>query len=259
MSAQPRSCRSGRVPDVAAQPSEWARGRMSCAPASLDLMRGRALLPAALLLCCCSCLSFRPDVALDADASQAARGFKPEGERRMIYTYVGRIYATVGDYPRAIQSFQQKLDAYPKHVKSSQRDLVSSEKSVILNQMGTYAFRLGKYESALRYYRESLRLASEVKVVHGEVVNSANIGQVVLRMLTAAPADAAQPAGAGRLLKEAYRAQAQALKRIDDSPEYRHPEYRLYLRSSMAGLAHRAAALGVILPLSSPTEEGSKG
>ena len=134
----------------------------------------RVLLVSGLALACCSCLTIRHDVATGAGATQAARGFTPESEARMIYTYIGRIYEQVEDYPRAIKHFELKLARYPKNPDRRQAALIDSEKSVIYCQMGAYAYHLGKHETALRYFQKSLRLAQDLEVVHGQVVNSAN-------------------------------------------------------------------------------------
>ena len=221
------------------------------------IVAGRLM--AGLLLCCCSCLTIKQDIGLSDKASQAARGFTPETETRMIYTYVGRIYESVEDYPQAIAYFERKLEAYPKKPKASQRVLVNSEKSVILNQMGGYAYGMGDYKAALEYYRKSLALAAELEVVHGEVVNSANMGRVALRMLAGAGAERARSLGAATMLPEAARAQRRALERIDAADNYPYPEYRLYLRANLAALAQQAAALGMVLPLKSQEPEGNKG
>lgn len=203
--------------------------------------------PAALLcaLACSSCITLKHDVPLGEGASQSARGFSPQAERRMIYTYVGRIYESVEDYPHAIDFFKKKLGEYPTDLASGQRAIVDAERAVILNQMGTYAYRLGRYDEALNYFRRSLRLTREQNILHGEVVNSANIGKVVVQAIAGA---SAMSEGARRRLVEAAQDQRRALKLIDESPEYRHPEYRVYLRANLAALAQHAAALGVMLP-----------
>ncbi len=206
----------------------------------------------AALLCalaCGSCITLKHDVQLGKNASQSARGFSPQAERRMIYTYVGRIYESVEDYPHAIDFFKKKLDAYPTHPASGQRAIMDAERAVVLNQMGTYAYRLGRYDEALNYFRRSLRLTREQDILHGEVVNSANIGKVVVQALAGASEREALSEGASGRLVEAAQAQRRALKRIDESPEYRHPEYRVYLRANLAALAQHAAAIGVMLPL----------
>ena len=211
----------------------------------------RYVAPAALLcaLACGSCITLKHDVQLGKGASQSARGFSPQAERRMIYTYVGRIYESVEDYPHAIDFFKKKLEEYPSDLASDQRTIVDAERAVILNQMGTYAYRLGRYDEALNYFRRSLRLTREQKILHGEVVNSANIGKVVVQALAGASEDEAMSEGASGRLVEAAQAQRRALKLIDESPEYPRPEYRVYLRANLAALAQYAAAQGVMLPL----------
>ncbi len=210
---------------------------------------------AAWLLACSSCLTLRHEVKMGPGASQAARGFSPQAERRMIYTYIGRIYASVEDYPHAIEFFEKKLREYPRDMSSDQRKIVDPEKAVIYNQMGAYAFRLGRYRQAWKYFREALRLAREQKVLHGEVVNAANLGQVALRLLEGAGPAEAESLGARKLLTEAARAQRAALARMDASPEYSYPEYRVYLLANLAALAELAAPLRIVLPIK-PTPSG---
>ena len=233
--------------------------------------RQAALLSLALT-CCCSCLTFETQVAIDKDATQAAKGFSPEIERRMIFTYESRIYEEAEDYLRAIASLKERLAEYPRTPPKSKQVVFKSEKALLNNQIATCEFRLGRYRDALRHYQESLKLAQELKIVHGVVVNSANIGQVVLRMLDNVADKPHAASQAQSWVNLANRVQSAALALIaepkpsdakpdesGETPEYPHREYRMYLRSNLAALAQRAAALGVRMPRAAPSVKGNEG
>lgn len=243
-----------------------ARARRAACDACLALI-------CILLVCTGSaCLTFETQVAIDDDATQAAKGFSPDMERRMILTYQSRIYEDAEDYVRAVERLKDRLAEYDQAPNKSKQLVAQSEKALLYNQMATCEFQLGRYADALDHYQESLRLAHELKIVHGIVVNSANIGQVVLRMLDSAPGGPDGASQAQRLLAMAYGTQRDALELIAEptrsnatpeepapTPEYPHREYRLYLRSNLAAIAQRAAALGVTLPPAKPSAKRNEG
>ena len=210
-------------------------------------------------------LTIKTEVALGENATQAAKGFDPEMERRMIFTFDSRIYESAEDYLRAIDGLERRLGECPEDPAKGKRDAVNAEKALLFNQIATYETHLGRYGDALGHYRDSLRLAEELELVHGIVVNSANTGQVVLRLLGRCHERTSPAPQAQAWLDEARKAQARALALIeelaksDDEPDYAHPEYRVYLQSNLAALAQRASALGLELTAIEPVKKGDEG
>ena len=231
-------------------------------PRPASLLRAVVLLTA--LCACASCLTFKTEVGLDADATQGALGFSPELERRMIFTYESRIYEEAGDSLRAAERLEKKLADYPTAAKGAKQTAYDAEKALVHNQLGTHYYHLGRHRDALEHYRKSLELSERHGIAHGIVVNSANIGQVALRMAEGWAGRPGAAKQAGPVLQEAHRLETKALALIEAPPSaegetpapYPHPEYRVYLRAGLAALGQQAAALGVALPTSpTPTTE----
>lgn len=120
------------------------------------------------------------EVGLDKDASTAALGFDKQGEEKLIFHYIGRIYADFGEYAAASRYFEKKLALIPKDLDLKKNIPVILEKALLLNQLGNFYFHSGNYAQSLRFFRESFDWTRKLENRHGMAVNAANIGRIVL-------------------------------------------------------------------------------
>jgi CHAT domain-containing protein len=170
------------------------------------------------------------------DASGAATGFDKAGEEKLIFHYIGRIYASFGEYGRAVDYFKKKLERIPDNLDPKKHVPVLLEKALLLNQIGYYMHLGGQGEESVEWFRASYDISRQLANGRGIAVNAANIGRVVFEQARTLPAPRFLPrlADAARLLEEAA-ADVRAMENFA-SPEY------LVLIQNYLGVFHHALA-----------------
>ena len=117
---------------------------------------------------------------LGSDSTAVAYGFDKEGEQKLIFHYIGKIYGDFGEYDQAVDYFKKKLAFIPENLDPEKNIPILLEKALLLNQIGNYLYLSGKYEKSLDYFRKSYDLSGQLNNRHGIMVNAANIGRAVL-------------------------------------------------------------------------------
>lgn len=166
-------------------------------------------------------------------------------EARLVHTYLARIYARSGNYKLALAHLQAKLALYrplPKKGAAAQ----ASEMAIVWSQIGEYRQAAGDPAAAADAFRRALELERRAGNLHGEIVNTINIGSAVLSLRGAAPETLAER----RIDAEIDRAVAeyqQTLRSLrTQGKDYGHDETVSALRTSLMKLlvwqSQRAAA-----------------
>ncbi|MCH8156459.1 MAG: tetratricopeptide repeat protein, partial [Nitrospinae bacterium] len=127
------------------------------------------------------------EAGLGKDASAAAYGFDREGEQKLIFHYIGKIYGDFGEYGRAVEYFKKKLAFIPENLDPEKNIPVLLGKALLLNQIGNYLYRSGKYRESIGYFRKSHDLSRQLENRHGTAVNAANIGRAVITLCRIQP------------------------------------------------------------------------
>ena len=120
------------------------------------------------------------ETSLGEDASAAATGFDKEGEQKLIFHYIGKIFADFGEYDQAVKYFKKKLALIPDNLDPAKNIPVILEKALLQNQVGNYLFRSGKAEESLPYFKDSFSNSKALKNRRGMAVNAANMGRMLL-------------------------------------------------------------------------------
>ena len=169
------------------------------------------------------------DVGIGEDVSSAAHGFSKEGELKLIFHYIGRIYGDLGRYEKAIEYFEKKLEMIPSGLDVDTNIPVLLEKALLLNQIGNFYFQSAQYESSLDFFKKSFELSQKLDNHRGMVVNAANIGRVLLTLSSQKPLVAADIAQAIRFLEKAVENGTEVLF---------EPERLMVLRNYLGILYH---------------------
>lgn len=127
------------------------------------------------------------DAGIGEDVSSAAHGFSKDGEKKLIFHYIGKIYGDFGHYEKAIEYFKKKLELIPSGLDVDQNIPVLLEKALLLNQIGNFYFQLADYKSSLDFFRKSFELSHKLNNSHGMAVNAANLGRIVLTLSSQRP------------------------------------------------------------------------
>jgi CHAT domain-containing protein/Tfp pilus assembly protein PilF len=127
------------------------------------------------------------EVGIGEDVSSAAHGFDAEGELKLIFHYIGKIYEDFGHYKKAIDYFKKKLELIPSGLDVDGNIPVLLEKALLLNQIGNFYFLSGDYELSLDFFKRSFDLSQKMDNHRGMVVNAANLGRTVLTLSSQKP------------------------------------------------------------------------
>ncbi len=165
-------------------------------------------------------------VALGEDGGAAE--FDRDAEKRLLYSYLGRISALAGDYADAEKWMRRKLDLYPPLDPETERIGLLTEQAIVWSQIGSYRAAAGEATGAARAYREACRREARAGNLKGEAANALSFGRMVLRIEPAA-ADAA-------LQKEAVRAHRPLLERLRGRETEHLVETRAALEANLSAL-----------------------
>jgi tetratricopeptide (TPR) repeat protein len=181
-------------------------------------------------------LSIQTTVSLSADDSQAVHGFDRQGEMKLIFTNIGRIYEEFGDYAQARRFFRQKLALIPDQVSGAETLPVLTEKALVLNQLGYFAYRLGDLPGALHDLQASMTACRQLQNAACLVINQANIGRLLVELAGTQP-----DAVTDGQLQESLRGQEEALQLLGSNPTLGRGLYPFTLRNNAGMLAYRLA------------------
>lgn len=133
--------------------------------------------------------SYDMNFSLSTDASEAVDGFSNEGEQELIFTFVGRIYESLGDPARARKYYEKKRAMLPKTVPDWAAASLDHKKALLENQIGVLAWATGDVERAWDEISRSWNHSLSLGHVPGGVTNSVNLGLIALATRNAARGD----------------------------------------------------------------------
>ncbi|MEE9259025.1 MAG: tetratricopeptide repeat protein, partial [Nitrospinaceae bacterium] len=181
-------------------------------------------------------LAIEIEAGLGEDASAAAMGFDREGEEKLIFHYIGKIYGDFGEYGSAIRYFEKKLALIPDNLDLEKNIPVLLEKALLLNQIGNFHSRSGNYDEGLRYFKDSFELSRKLENRHGMAVNAANIGRLVLIQCRSLPLSALRE----EILKAVAVLESASSGQIRDG-KAAEPEYAVILKNYLGIFYHTLA------------------
>ncbi len=111
------------------------------------------------------------------ESIRAAGGFDRLEEEKMIFQFIGRIYADAGESRAAIEAFEKKLDILEKT--GIDTTAARIERAIVLNQIGMMHWKLGESEKALEKFMASMQLCLALENRYGAAVNAANSSLVL--------------------------------------------------------------------------------
>ncbi|PIQ95534.1 MAG: hypothetical protein COV67_14365, partial [Nitrospinae bacterium CG11_big_fil_rev_8_21_14_0_20_56_8] len=179
------------------------------------------------------------ETGLSADASSAARGFDAQGEKKLIFHYVGKIYGDFAEYGLAIEYFKNKLAFIPDNLEVRENIPVLLEKALLLNQIGNYYYRAGEVEKSEPYFRDSLDLSRKLNNRFGMAVNTANLAWLVLSRCRNLPLDSQQVP-----IADTIKIVEEVLGRIEGPESPIEPRYSVVLRNDLGILYYYLAGTG---------------
>ncbi len=120
------------------------------------------------------------EVALDGDTSEAAKGFTTQGEKDLIYTFVGRIDRERGDDRSALESLDRKVAMLPAEssIEETKRPAFLLKRSILQNQRGVSLFRLGQFPLAATAFRSSIADARTIRHESGLTLNALSMARL---------------------------------------------------------------------------------
>ena len=113
--------------------------------------------------------------------------FDLSAERRLLYTYLGRISADAGDYTAAAGFLRKKLALYPDLPPDTERRDVLSEQAVVLSQLADCLVRGGDLRGAADAFGEAMNLEQRAGNLRGEMADCFSLGRIALRMANVTP------------------------------------------------------------------------
>jgi hypothetical protein len=96
-----------------------------------------------------------------------------------VHTYLARIYARSGNWERAIGHLKEKLRLYGVKPERAREDVVA-EMAIVWSQIGRYEMEMGRVGAAADAFLRARALDRQVENLHGEVVNTINLGSALL-------------------------------------------------------------------------------
>jgi len=137
--------------------------------------------------------------------------FDEAAERRLLYTYMARISAAVGNYRHAVDYLQRKAALYPRLAADTERSDLLTEQAVVWTQIGEYRVTLGELTEAAQAYRRAVELEGRADNLPGEAQAAASLGRVALQL--AGREDT--PPGLSELVAFAVRTHEDLLRRLE--------------------------------------------
>ncbi|MBW2306037.1 MAG: CHAT domain-containing protein [Deltaproteobacteria bacterium] len=110
----------------------------------------------------------------------AAGGFDRWEEEKMIFQFIGRIYADAGESRAAIDAFEKKLAVLEKT--GGDTPAARTERAIVLNQIGMMHWQTGESEKALEQFMASMQLCLDMDNRYGAAVNAANSSLLLAHM-----------------------------------------------------------------------------
>ncbi len=117
-------------------------------------------------------------ISLDEPAAtQAARGFTADQERRIAQAFLYRIALETGDLAPAEKAIAEQLAEYPPDRPVSDKDVYGV--SLLLHQAGQLTFARKDYDSSFAYFKRSADLCLRMRNPVSSAVNTANMAKTL--------------------------------------------------------------------------------
>jgi tetratricopeptide (TPR) repeat protein len=120
------------------------------------------------------------EVEVAVGGRKGAGEFDAAAESRLLYTYMGRISAVAGDYPRAISYLERKLGLYSDLSEDTERTDLLAEQAVVWSQIGSYRAAAGDLPAARTAYERAADLDARAGNLEGEAAATVALGRVAL-------------------------------------------------------------------------------
>jgi len=164
--------------------------------------------------------------------------FDASAERRLLYTYLARIYAAAGDYGQAVHYMKEKLARYPKlPAKTDQTGLIT-EQAVTWSQIGDYQARRGRLVDSTQAYGRAVELERRAGNLQGEATDAISLGRALIQ---AAQRDGAEGVSAA-MLREALRMHRTLIEQVRKSEEEPLVEEEAALKANLTALLEMTPA-----------------
>lgn len=124
--------------------------------------------------------SYNMEFSLSTDASEAVDGFSEQGEKELIFTFVGRIYESLEDPRRAREYYEKKRKMLPESVPDWQAASFELKKALLENQIGALAYATGDVDEAWEELSASWQHSLSLGNIQGGVTNAVNLGLIAL-------------------------------------------------------------------------------
>jgi len=120
------------------------------------------------------------EVDVAVGGRKGAAEFDVAAEKRLLYTYMGRISAVAGDYAQAAAYLERKLALYHELPKHTERTDLLAEQAVVWSQIGSYRAAGRDLPGARAAYRRAADLDARAGNLEGEASATVALGRVAL-------------------------------------------------------------------------------
>ncbi|MFP4027982.1 MAG: tetratricopeptide repeat protein, partial [Candidatus Brocadiia bacterium] len=123
---------------------------------------------------------FTIDIEIEVGESRGASRFDLATEKRLLFTYMGRIASHAGKYNEAERYFSRKLHLYPS-VDPEERPDVFVERAIVWTQIGELRISARKWAEAAEAYKKAAEMEAKAGNLRGEMDACFSLGQLYLQ------------------------------------------------------------------------------